>query len=97
MDEKSCRNVRGLNQAQRSHLNHHLDVHKWLMSERAGRDVGLAAAKADFLATHFDRVSREFRADHCTRCCEHRSECPVAPGIDHIPSLEERLKRRPQN
>ena len=94
MESRSCRDVQGLNRAQRESLSRHLDVHKWLMSERAGRDVGMAVAKADFMAKHFDRVCHELRISHCGEICQHRDDCAARIGVERIPSVEQRLQRR---
>ena len=94
MDTRCCRDVQGLNRAQRASLARHLDVHKWLMSERAGQDVGMAAAKADFMTKHFDRVCRELRMSHCGDVCQHRTDCSARATVADIPSLEDRLRRK---
>ena len=94
MDTRGCRNLQGLNRAQRECLHGHLQVHKWLMSEEAGHDVGMPVAKTDFMDKHFDRVSREFRTAHCGEVCEHRADCPLKAEIDKIPSVEHRLRLR---
>jgi hypothetical protein len=46
-----------------SRLYEHILVHKWLLSEQAGHDVGLDAAARDWL-THFHQPAMEFMASY---------------------------------
>jgi len=65
--------------------------HKWYMSEDAGRDVGYAAAVADFLEHHFDRFAGELRLSFCRTRCGSGGECRLGAFVQSIPSTSETL------
>ncbi len=79
MSEPYCVVYREYMEAQIARLRRAIDENKWYLSERAGRDVGLAAAKADFWERHGERWAREFRLAYCGGECRRREECPLAP------------------
>ncbi|MCX7818881.1 MAG: DUF4032 domain-containing protein [Kiritimatiellae bacterium] len=85
MDAFGCKNFREYLLAQRRRLDEALAENKWYLSERAGRDVGMAAAKEDFLKHHFERVARQFRAWYCGVECRLRASCELAVGQDPLP------------
>ncbi len=78
MDSSGCRNFREFILAQRRRFDEALAENKWYLSERAGRDVGVAAAKRDFLEHHFERVALQFRAWFCGEECRLRETCEMA-------------------
>jgi hypothetical protein len=74
---------------------HAVDENKWYMSERAGRDVGLAAAEADFVENHAWRVAGEFRRGFCTERCGDRQACPVPAMVDDLNRFWSQARTRP--
>lgn len=64
--------------AERRHFEQALLENKWYLSERAGYDVGMVAAKRDFLEHHFERVARQFRRWFCGETCRLRATCELA-------------------
>jgi len=80
MDTQRCQNYREFMLAQRRRLDEALAENKWYLSERAGRDVGLATAKQDFLKHHFERVALQFRAWYCGEQCRMRTTCDLVLG-----------------
>ncbi len=88
MDSSDCRNYREFMLAQRRRFDEALAENKWYLSERAGRDVGVAAAKRDFLERHFERVALQFRAWFCGEACRLRESCEVrATHVGRPPAL----------
>lgn len=49
-------------------LKDKLTLHKWVMSERAGRDIGETEAKADFAENHFRKWAEVKRVEYCKDC-----------------------------
>ncbi len=86
MSENSavCREFPTFAREQLTHLRGCIDEHKWYLSERAGHDVGLARAEADFMDVHVERVAKEFRQKFCGECCALREQCSVTDIIDEL-------------
>ncbi|VGO14775.1 hypothetical protein PDESU_03344 [Pontiella desulfatans] len=54
-----------------------IDEDKWLLSERAGRDVGLPFATADFERRHLRTCAISWRIMYCGSICDHRDGCDI--------------------
>ncbi len=90
MSDLSCQNLSRYLSIQRDHLRRAIDENKWYLSERQGHDVGLAAAKHDFLEHHLDHVTHDFRMRFCRSACEKRTGCALVDAVHRIPSLRQR-------
>lgn len=90
MSDAGCQNLSRYLSIQRDHLKRAIDENKWYLSERQGCDVGLAAAKHDFLEHHLDHVTHEFRMRFCRLACEKRTGCDLVDAVHRIPSLRQR-------
>ncbi len=90
MSTSGCQNLRDYLAHQREHLRRAIDENKWYLSEREGRDIGLAAAKHHFVEHHLDRVTHDFRVRYCGADCHRRAQCAVADGVHRIPPVRGR-------
>lgn len=88
-----CRNFHEYMREQERRLREAIDENKWYLSERAGYDVGYAAAEMDFAIHHLDRFAHEFRVEFCGTRCSARWECALARRAARLAGSRE-LHRR---
>ena len=62
---------------QKEALRKEIDLDKWYLSEKAGRDVGWTAAERDYLEKHFLIFAKKFRKQYCGEKCEAKSGCEI--------------------
>gem|GEM_PF-2496569 len=82
--QAACARPQEYSREQVADLRRHVEKHKYYSSEKAGRDVGEAAAWEDFTEHHLPRVAGEFREEYCTRRCEGRHQCPVPARVPEM-------------
>lgn len=72
-----CRCFAAFMRAQKDELRKEIDLDKWFLSEKAGRDVGWTAAERDYLERHFSVFAKKFRKRYCGEKCEAKGECDM--------------------
>ena len=72
-----CKCFSAFMSTQKVELRKEIDIDKWLLSEKAGRDVGWTAAERDYLEKHFEICAKKFRKKYCGERCEKRGECEL--------------------
>lgn len=90
MSEPGCQNLSRYLTIQRDYLRRAIEENKWYLSERRGHDVGIAAAKHDFIENHLDRVTHDFRMRFCRSACERRTACDLVEAVHRIPPVRRR-------
>lgn len=70
--------------AQVERLRHCINENKYFLSQKAGHDVGLYVAEADFIVNHAGRVAAEFRLEFCRSLCAGRHACRIAAMVDDL-------------
>jgi len=80
--QSTCRHFARYNREQVQHIRSCIDENKWYLSEKAGHDVGPAAAECDFVKHHAIRVAADFRRGFCKDRCSDRHQCSLAKGVD---------------
>ena len=73
----SCKKFKELMRWQGERMRESLDEAKWLLSEKAGRDVGPHAAAEDFHERHLFRCAEDWRERYCGAICDHRNDCEL--------------------
>lgn len=73
-------------------LYEHILVHKWLLSEQAGHDVGVDAAARDWLA-HFHRPAMEFLSSYLPAADQPTMYAEYLRILDHMWELSQREGR----
>ena len=58
-----------------------IDEDKWLLSERAGKDVGSVAAEQDFMKRFLKGCAVDWRREFCGAICSHRNECALGKAM----------------
>ena len=70
-----CKCFTAFMKAQREELRQEIDIDKWILSEKAGRDVGWTAAERDYLEKHFAVFAKKFRKKYCGERCQPPLDC----------------------
>jgi hypothetical protein len=73
--------------AERIDLVDEIKKHKWHLSEKAGKDVGLKAALDDFMENHLDAWAEGYRESYCDFVCKTNS-CGYEKEINEILSIQ---------
>jgi hypothetical protein len=77
MLEVICKELKKLNQWTAKLLEHAIGEHKWYLSEKELRDVGLRKAEADFLHRHVQHCGAGWRVEYCSAICESKANCEL--------------------
>jgi hypothetical protein len=72
-----CKELQNLKEWTVKHLEQSIIEHKWYLSEKELRDVGMRRAEEDFLNRHIEDYGARRRVEYCSNICENRVGCEL--------------------